>query len=69
MFSNEENLNLDDIAVDLAYSSLRFSRLYLELENEEWDEMAKELASEAREVINRRIQERIDAIEAQKEAA
>ena len=69
MFTTEENLNLDDIAVDLAYSSLRFSRLHLELENEEWDALAKELASEARGVINRRIQERIDAIEAQKEAA
>lgn len=69
MFSTEENENLDDLAVDLAYSSLRFSRLYRELENEEWDALAKEFAAQARELINRRIQDRIDAIEARKEAA
>ena len=68
MFSTEENENLNDIAVGLAYSSLRFSRLYLELENEEWDAMAKELASEARTVINNRIQARIDLIEARSAA-
>ena len=65
MFSTEENENLNDIAVDLAYSSLRFSRLHLELENEECDAMAKELAQEARAVINNRIQARIDLIETQ----
>ena len=68
MFSTEENANLDDVAVSLAYSSLRLSRLYLELENEEWDAMAKELASEARTVINNRIQARIDLIEARSAA-
>lgn len=64
MFTTEENANLNDIAIDLAYSSLRFSKLYRELENDEWDSFSKELADAARMVINSRIQQRIDALEA-----
>lgn len=69
MFTTEENHDLDELAADLAYRSIQLSGLYRELENEQWDRLAIELAREARKVINRRIQERIDKIEAQKEAA
>lgn len=62
MFTTDENAELDSLAVDLAYNSILFSGLYRDLENEQWDALAKELAREVREVINRRIQERIDRI-------
>lgn len=68
MYTKEERENLNIIAMDLAYSSIRFTRLHLELENEEWEALSKELAGKAQEVINSRIQERIEQMEAQKEA-
>lgn len=62
MFTEDENAELDSLAVELAYNSILLSGLYQDLKNDQWDALAKELAGEVREVINRRIQERIDRI-------
>lgn len=69
MFTKDENERLKQMAVELTYESILLSGLYRELSNEEWDSFAKELANEARSVINRRIQDRIDQAEAARERA
>lgn len=62
MFSEEENKELNETAFDLAYHSIRFSGLYKELENSEWDLLAVELGRVAREAGNRVIEARLEQI-------
>lgn len=67
--SDEEEKQLDDLAHDFTYTAIRFSGLFRELENSEWDSFADELMRDIRERVSQRIDERIAQIEARKEAA
>lgn len=40
--TSEENTELDQMAHDLCYYAIRFSGLYRELENNQWDTLAEQ---------------------------
>jgi hypothetical protein len=67
--SDEEEKILNDLAFEFAYEAIRFSGLYRELENSEWDSFADELKTRARATVSQAIDQRIAQIEARKEAA
>lgn len=47
----EENYELNRLAWDLAYQTIKFSGLWKELANEDWDTKTKEYAQLARNAI------------------
>lgn len=67
MTSDERNELLRD-ASSLAYQAIRFSGLYKELTNAEWDETARRLAPDIVDVIAELIDEERERLEAAKES-
>ena len=60
--SDEEEKALDDLCFDFTYQAIRFSGLYRELENSEWDSFADELKTRARGLVSQAIDQRIAQI-------
>lgn len=47
----EINARLDDLAHDLCYQSIRWSGLYKELSNDQWDTLAERLRAQVRTFV------------------
>lgn len=72
MISEEENHELNQLANDFTYQSIKFSPLWkLFRRNDDADQFAEELASEIRIRVNQRIDERVERLanKAEREAA
>lgn len=59
----EINARLDDLAHDLCYQSIRWSGLYKELTNDQWDALAERLRAQVRMFIEGEINAELTRIE------
>ena len=67
--SDEENYELDQLSHDFCYHAVKYSDLWHLLPtNEACDQAADELMKEVREFVIGKIDQRIDRIEAEREA-
>lgn len=67
--SDEEDYELNNLAHDLAYQSVKYSELWKLLpSNEDCDKTADELMVEIREFVRGRIEKRVEKIEQENEA-
>ena len=64
--SAEANHELDELAFNLAYQTIRWSPLWPELENSEWDELAERLKRQVRRFVDDQIDRELTKLEKEK---
>lgn len=60
------NARLDDLAHDLCYQSIRWSGLYKELSNDQWDALAERLRAQVRTFVEGEIDNELARLETER---